>query len=73
MVGVPPRHQGHGLGRALLERVHRMSRERADSRGVTLTTETEANVSYYERLGYRIVGRETVAPGLETWGFFRPD
>ena len=39
MLAVPPRFQGRGLGRALLDRVHAMSGEHPDSRGVTLTTE----------------------------------
>ena len=73
MLGVPPRFQGRGLGRALLERVHDMSRDHPDSVGITLTTESAANVPFYERLGYRIVGRGRIGPGLETWGFFRPD
>ena len=73
MLAVPPRHQGQGLARALLDRVHALSRERDDSRGVTLTTEREANVALYEHVGYRVVGRGTIAPGLETWGMYRPD
>ena len=73
MVAVLPGHQGRGLARVLLERVHAMSRERADSRGVTLTTESERNVALYRHMGYRIVGRATIAPGVETWDFFRPD
>jgi GNAT superfamily N-acetyltransferase len=32
MLGVPPRFQGRGLGRLLLERVHVMSRQHPDSR-----------------------------------------
>ena len=73
MLAVPPRHQGRGLGRALLERVHAMSRERGDSRGVTLTTESERNVALYRHMGYEVVGQRTIAPGLETWGFWRPN
>jgi len=73
MLAVPPRHQGRGLGRRLLERVHAMSRERKDSRGVTLTTESAANVPLYEHMGYRVVGHRHVGPGLETWGLYRPD
>jgi GNAT superfamily N-acetyltransferase len=73
MLGVPPQFQGRGLGRALLERVHEMSRDHPDSVGISLTTESAANVPFYQRLGYRIVGRGSVGPGLETWGFFRPD
>ena len=73
MLGVPPAYQGRGLGRQLLERVHAMSLEHPDSRGVSLTTESEANVPFYERMGYRLVGRGRIGPGLESWGFFRPD
>ena len=73
MVAVLPGHQGRGLARVLLERVHAMSREREDSRGVTLTTESERNVALYQHMGYRIVGRATIAVGVETWDFFRPD
>jgi GNAT superfamily N-acetyltransferase len=73
MLGVPPRFQGRGLGRRLLEQVHAMSREHPESRGISLTTESAANVPFYERLGYRMVGHGRIAPGLESWGFFRPD
>jgi GNAT superfamily N-acetyltransferase len=73
MLGVTPRLQGRGFGRVLLERVHAMSREHPESRGVTLTTESLTNVAFYRHLGYRIVGHGQIAPGLETWGFFRPD
>jgi GNAT superfamily N-acetyltransferase len=73
MLAVVPDRQGRGLARVLLERVHAMSRERADSRGVTLSTESERNVALYRHLEYRVVGQATIAPGLETWDFFRPD
>lgn len=73
MLGVPPRFQGRGLGRRLLEQVHAISREHPDSRGTSLTTESAGNVPFHERLGYRIVGHGRIAPGLESWGFFRPD
>jgi GNAT superfamily N-acetyltransferase len=73
MLAVVPGYQGRGLGRVLLERVQAMSRERADSRGVTLNTESERNVALYRHLGYRVVGQATIAPGFETWDFFRPD
>lgn len=63
MLAVPPRHQGRGLGRALLERVHAMSRERADSRGVTLTTESEGNVALYQHISGRTDRAASLAPG----------
>jgi GNAT superfamily N-acetyltransferase len=73
MLAVSPDRQGRGLARVLLERVHAMSRERPDSRGVTLSTESARNVALYRHLGYRVVGQATIAPGVETWDFFRPD
>ena len=73
MLAVPGRFQGQGLGRALLDRVHALSQERNDSRGVTLTTEVESNVDLYRHVGYEVVGRGTIAPGLETWGMYRAD
>ncbi|HEY7612937.1 MAG TPA: GNAT family N-acetyltransferase [Gemmatimonadales bacterium] len=73
MLGVRPRSQGQGLASPLMERVHALSRELPPSRGVTLTTEDPRNVPLYRRFGYEVVGRRPVAPGLETWGFFRRD
>lgn len=73
MLGVPPRFHGRGLGRVLLERVQAMSREHPVSRGISLTTESAANVPFYEHLGYRRVGHGRIGPELESWGFFRPD
>lgn len=71
MIGVRPSAQGHGYARRLLEHVHRISRETSGSEGVTLTTEDQRNVTFYERVGYEITGHARVAPELETWGFFR--
>ena len=73
MLAVRPRFQGRGLSRVLLDRVHALSRDLPESVGVTLTTEARENVALYQRFGYRIVGRGEIAPGLDTWGFFRPD
>jgi GNAT superfamily N-acetyltransferase len=73
MIGVRSTAQGQGLGRRLLDRVHQLSLETSGSEGVTLTTEDEANVPLYQRAGYEIVGHSRIAPGLETWSFFRRD
>ena len=73
ILAVPPRYQGRGLGRVLAERVHALSLEHPESRGVTLTTEDPANVALYQHLGYRVVGRGQIAPGIQTWGLWRPD
>ena len=73
MIGVRRRAQGTGLGRRLIEHVHLMSRDDSESQGVTLATEDPGNVPIYEHLGYRVTGHAIMAPGLESWGFFRPD
>jgi GNAT superfamily N-acetyltransferase len=73
MVGVRASHRGTGIGRLLIDAVRRLSREHPTSRGVTLTTETAANVPFYERLGFDLIWRDRVTPELETFGFFRPD
>ena len=73
MIGVRISAQGGGLSRRLIERVHELSRTDSRSVGVTLTTEDPGNVSLYQHFGYEIVGQASVAPGLTTWGFFRPN
>ncbi len=72
MIGVRRSHAGRGLARPLLEAVHAMAAADPGSSGVSLTTELPRNVSLYTHFGYRLVGQHTVAPGFETWGFFRP-
>jgi GNAT superfamily N-acetyltransferase len=71
MIGVRSAHQGKGLSRKLLEAAHGISLATQGSQGITLTTEDPANVPYYEHMGYEVVGRARIAPGLETWGMFR--
>jgi len=73
MIGVIRAAQGTGLGRILIDHVHRMSIEDATSQGVTLTTEDPSNVPLYQHFGYEVVGHTRVSPTLETWGFFRSD
>lgn len=72
MIGVRRSLQGTGLGRRMLEAVHRFSREHPRSDGVTLDTDA-ANVGMYERFGYERIGHARVSPELEIWGFFRRD
>jgi len=74
MLGVVRDAQGRGYARRLLEAVHAMSRAAPESRGVSLTTETPKNLSFYEHFGYRILGRgETPDGGLVTWTLYRTD
>jgi ribosomal protein S18 acetylase RimI-like enzyme len=73
MIGVRRSAQGSGLGRLLLDHVHAMSRADPQSSGVSLSTENESNVSFYQHFGYEIVGHAVVGSDLQTWNFFRPD
>jgi ribosomal protein S18 acetylase RimI-like enzyme len=72
MIGVRRAHAGQGIGRILLDEVHRISREDPESLGVTLTTEAEENVILYRHLGYRVTAEGQVPGVIRTWGMFRP-
>jgi GNAT superfamily N-acetyltransferase len=73
MIGVRPSHVGQGLARKLLGTVHDLSCTDPLSCGVTLSTETPANLGFYEHFGYRLLGHARVDKELETWAFFRPN
>lgn len=73
MLGVRRSHRGAGLGRRLIDAAQELSRRLATSEGVALVTEGAANIRYYRRLGFEEVGHAALAPGLETFVFFRPD
>lgn len=53
-LGVHPRSQRMGIGSALLEHIHILSDRHPESNCVALDTETEENVAYYQRLGYKV-------------------
>ncbi len=71
LIGVRPSHRGRGLGRRLLEEVHRRSARDPVSCGVTLNTEDPLNVALYQRFGYRVLGHAHVSGELESWYMFR--
>ena len=73
MLGVRRAHQRGGLARALLHQVHELARESSVWQGVSLTTESPRNVSFYECQGYQVIGQREVAPGLQAWSFWRPN
>lgn len=70
VVGVAPAFQGQGYGRALLQPIL----DRAETDGVPCYLETTQpnNVSFYERLGFRVL-LDDVEPdsGLRVWTFRR--
>lgn len=68
VLGVDPAFQGQGYGKLLLEPV--MSRARADGTPVYLETAQPKNVSFYEKMGFRLL-REVIEPqgNLTMWTF----
>ncbi len=73
MLAVRTIHHGRGFGRALLDRTHELSESTPGSRGVSLTTETPANVQLYKHFGYSEIGSGMVADAFRTWTMFRPN
>lgn len=73
LVGVRASARGRGLGAALVRAVVACSRAHPTSRGVSLSTETEANVAFYRSLGFEVRGQIEVAPGVRSWVMHRPD
>lgn len=59
-IGVESRAQGQGIGRALLESIHRMVDEDKESVGIGLDTENIENVRYYEKFGYQLISQKTI-------------
>lgn len=72
MIGTRTAARGQGLARRLLDAVHELSEDDAESSGVSLSTEDPQNVPLYEHLGYRVTGTADVTPKLKTWALFRP-
>ena len=72
LLAVPPRYQGLGYARLLLDAVHDISRDDPASEGVALTTETSDNVRLYEHVGYRVLGEARVGD-VPSWMLYRKD
>ncbi len=64
-LSVHPEHQGHGLGRALVDRAAIWGQDHGVS-ALTLTTFAEVpwNRPWYERRGYRVLAEDEWTPGL---------
>jgi GNAT superfamily N-acetyltransferase len=59
-IGVESRAQGQGIGRALLEAVHKIVDEDKESIGIGLDTENIENIRYYEKFGYQLISQKTI-------------
>lgn len=71
MIAVRPDAQGRSLGRRLIDAVKDLARSDPESTGITLNTESESNLGFYERMGFR-KGSEADAGPLHTWSFYWP-
>ena len=72
MLGVRRAWAGRGVARPLLMAIHQMAADDPASAGVSLSTEVERNVAFYEYFGYQCVGHTRLTSDLETWAFIRP-
>jgi len=73
VLGVSNAQQGKGLAGQLLKAIHQVSRQDPTSEGVTLFTETESNVGFYQHMGYEVLANFNVVEGVHSWAFFRAD
>ncbi|MFW5686056.1 MAG: GNAT family N-acetyltransferase [Spirochaetota bacterium] len=70
VIGVSPAHQGRGVGGRLLR--HVIEDCDARNRALYLETETESNVGFYERFGFRLLKRIVLPDvGLPLWEMAR--
>lgn len=69
LLGTSPACRGLGLGNALVR--HVLERADAQRRTVTTTTEDAANVGFYERHGFTVLGTAALGTDLTVWGLAR--
>jgi ribosomal protein S18 acetylase RimI-like enzyme len=70
ILGVEPSSQGRHCGVAILNHLRELVETRSDLDGVYLETATEANVAYYSRNGYEVIG-EFYPLGVRMWRMFQ--
>ncbi|GAB2655990.1 hypothetical protein GCM10027068_39870 [Prescottella soli] len=69
-VGVAPASQGRGLGRAVLEPGLKAARDQGYA--AYLETSSPSNVTFYERLGFEVVGSVPLPDdGPKVWAMLR--
>lgn len=72
ILGVLPAIQGQGVGKALIEKLHKISEESTASCGIALDTENDRNLDFYRHLGYS-VSTITDLDEVKIWSMFRPN
>jgi ribosomal protein S18 acetylase RimI-like enzyme len=71
ILGVEPSFQGRHCGIAILNHLRDLVETRSDLEGVYLETATEANVAYYTRNEFEVIG-EFHPLGVRMWRMFQP-
>jgi ribosomal protein S18 acetylase RimI-like enzyme len=71
LLGVDPDYQRRHFGIALLDHLRGLAAVRSNLTGVYLETATEANVPYYSRAGYEVLG-ELFPLGVRMWRMMQP-
>ena len=71
ILGVEPSLQRRHFGAAILDHLREQAAPRVGWAGVYLETATEANVAYYTRFGYRVIG-EIYPLGVRMWRMLQP-
>ena len=71
LLGVDPDYQRRHFGIALLDHLRDLAAQRSNLAGVYLETATEANVAYYTRAGYEVLG-EIFPLGVRMWRMMQP-
>jgi GNAT superfamily N-acetyltransferase len=71
MIGIRRTEHGQGFARPLLQAAIDLTAADPSSAGLTLTTETPANVRLYEHFGFKVTGHARVSSECGTWGLFR--
>lgn len=66
LLGVHPKYQSQGYGRALMLAVERICRENPRSCGIGLDTGNSRYLKFYESLGYKRVGEVRLGKVVET-------
>jgi ribosomal protein S18 acetylase RimI-like enzyme len=73
VIGVHPAWQGQGAGNLLIDAFVERSVSNNDSAGVFIETANPANASWYQRLGFGLLGSEAMDEHTTVWCLFKPN
>ena len=54
MIGVSVEKKGQGIGKKVINKIHQIVISDVNTKMICLDTENKNNVTYYERLGYKL-------------------